>query len=199
MAYSQFLMQITLGLFVYRVFVRNTRNAQIFVGIVLCVTLLGALNPIAEYGRDLPVISKLIPPKLFQSRVYVSTQELDALSFLSKQRDGVVFTLPFTPIYDAGIIKPLWKTNDTALVAALGNKQVYIANTQQLDLMGIEHIKRTNELKNLSKINISKLPVLYFYLRKEHPNYASFVKRLRPYAILVFENREVGLWEEKNP
>lgn len=197
MAYSQFLMQISLGLFAFYLFRQNGRSPRILLISIMCVTCLGALNPIAEYGRNLPVISQLIPPKLFQPHVYVSTQELDALSFLSKQRDGVVFTLPFTPIYDAGIIKPLWKTNDTALVAALGNKQVYIANTQQLDLMGIEHIKRTNELKNLSKINISKLPVLYFYLRKEHPNYASFVKRLRPYAILVFENREVEVWGKK--
>jgi hypothetical protein len=45
MAYSQFLLQISLGLFVYRVFVRNTRNAQVFVGIVLCVTLLCSLSP----------------------------------------------------------------------------------------------------------------------------------------------------------
>ena len=194
MAYSQFLMQITLGLFVYRVSVHNTRNAQIFVGIVLCITLLGTLNPIAEYGRNLPVISKLIPPKLFQPHVYVSNQELDALLFLSNQEDGVVFTFPFTPIYDTGNVKPLWKTNDTALVAALGNKQVYITNLEQLDLMGIEHTKRTFELKNLNKLNISKLPVQYFYLQKGHPSYADFVKRLTPFATMLYENREVGVW-----
>jgi len=196
MAYSQFLLQITLGLFVYRLSLHNTRNVQIFVGIVLCVTLLGAINPIAEYGRNLPVISKLIPPKLFQSRVYVSTQELNALSFLSKQGDGVVFTLPFTPIYDAGKVKPLWKTNDTALVAALGNQQLYSANTQQLDLMGIDHAQRTHSLKNLDKLTISKLPVRYFYLQKGHPGYANFVKRLKLYATLVYENGEVGVWEK---
>jgi hypothetical protein len=194
MAYSQFLLQMSLALFAFQLFVQKGRNARIFLILIMFFTFIGALNPIVEYGRNLPVISKLIPPKLFQPRVYVSTQELDALSFLSKQRDGVVFTLPFTPIYDAGKVKPLWKTNDTALVAALGNKQVYITNLQQLDLMGIEHVRRTLELKNLNKINISKLPVQYFYLYKSHPSYSGFVKRLKPYANLLFENKEVGVW-----
>ncbi len=105
-----------------------------------------------------------------------------------------MFTLPFVPIYDAGNVKPLWKTNDTALVVALGNKQVYITNLQQLDLMGIEHAKRTLELKNLNKLDISKLPVQYFYLQKGHPSYADFVKRLTPYSTMLYENREVEVW-----
>lgn len=197
MAYSQFLLQISLGLFAFQLFSHQGRNARILLILIMSVTFLGALNPIAEYGRNLPVISQLIPSKLFQPRVYVSHQELEALSFLDKQKDGVVFAFPFVPIYDGGMVKPLWKTNDTALVAALGNKQIYITNLQQLDLMGIEHTKRSLELKNLAKINISKLPVNYFYLQKDHPSYASFVKRLAPYATQIFENREVGLWEKQ--
>jgi hypothetical protein len=108
-----------------------------------------------------------------------------------------VFTLPFTPIQDTTPVRQLWKTNDTALVAALGNKQMYIGNVQQLDLMGIEHTKRTKELKNLNTVNISKLPVRYFYLYKGHPSYTNFINRLKPYATVLFENGEVEVWEKK--
>jgi hypothetical protein len=197
MAYAQFFLQIALAVYVYKLRMLRTRKVQFFVGIVLCITFLGALNPIAEYGRNLPVISRFISSKLFQPRVYVSDLELDALSFLSKKEDGIVFTLPFTPIQDTTPVRQLWKTNDTALVAALGNKQMYIGNVQQLDLMGIEHTKRTKELKNLNTVNISKLPVRYFYLYKGHPSYISFVKRLKPYATMLFENGEVEVWEKK--
>ena len=62
---------------------------------------------------------------------------------------------------------------------------------------GIEHAKRTLELKNLNKLNISRLPVQYFYLQKGHPSYAGFVKRLTPYANLLFENKEVGVWGKR--
>lgn len=60
--------------------------------------------------------------------------------------------------------------------------------------MSIDHVKRTLELKNLNKINISKFPVRYFYLYKHHPQYASFVKHLKPYAKPLYVNQEVEVW-----
>lgn len=196
MAYSQFLLQISLAIFVFKLYVQKSRNTRIAVIVVLCITLLGALNPVFEYGRHFPIVSNFISPKLFQPRVYVSTEELRALAFLKGLEQGTVFTFPFTPIFDTATVKQLWKTNDTALVAALGDKQLYAANLEQLDLMSIEHSTRTFELKDLNKINIAKLPVRYFYLQKEYPGYASFTKRLKPYAKIIFENKEVTVWEK---
>jgi len=191
LGYGQFLLQIALWLFVISLLKFHDKRTNALIVSVLVLTLAGSLNPVVEYGKDHLFSSGSQIHKLFQPKVYVSGAELEALSYLSKLPSGVTYTFPFTPIYDERPIKQLWKTNDTALVAALGKQQLYEANLQQLDITGIDHKKRTQLLKNVLTTNIKSLPVRYLYLYKQHPDYKKFVTRTSPSAVSLFENGEV--------
>ncbi len=193
LGYGQFLLQIALSLFVISLLKFHDKRTNALIVSILVLTLAGSLNSVVEYGKDHLFSSGSQIHKLFQPKVYVSSAELDALSYLSKLPSGVTYTFPFTPIYDERPIKQLWKTNDTALVAALGKQQLYEANLQQLDITGIDHKKRTQLLKNVLTTNIKSLPVRYLYLYKQHPDYKKFITRTSPSAVSLFENEEVHI------
>jgi hypothetical protein len=193
LGYGQFLLQITLSLFVISLLKFHDKRTHALIVLIIALTLAGSLNPVVEYGKDFFTSSGSPINKIFQPKVYVSGAELEALSYLSKLPSGVTYTFPFTPIYDERSIKQLWKTNDTALVAALGKQQLYEANLQQLDITGIDHKKRTQLLKNVLTTNIKSLPVRYLYLYKQHPDYKKFITRISPSAVSLFENEEVHI------
>lgn len=193
LGYGQFLLQIALSLFVISLLKFHGKRTYALIVSILVLTLAGSLNPVVEYGKDHLFSSGSQIHKLFQPKVYVSTAELEALSYLSTLPSGVTYTFPFTPIYDERPIKQLWKTNDTALVAALGKQQLYEANLQQLDITGIDHKKRTQLLKNVLTTNIKSLPVRYLYLYKQHPDYKKFITHISPSAVSLFENEEVHI------
>ncbi|HEX6977578.1 MAG TPA: hypothetical protein VF185_04495 [Patescibacteria group bacterium] len=111
----------------------------------------------------------------------VSIDELSALSFLSKQEDGVVLTFPFDKeAADRAINnppRPLYLYASTSYVAALSNKQVFLeddGSDGNLDIMGFdwkerrdvvakffETLDRGEAVKFLSNNNIT-----YIYLVK---------------------------------
>lgn len=198
LGYGQFFLQITLSLFVTTLLESHRKRNAALVISILIVTLFGSLNPFLEYGKDYFISSVSPIHKIFQPKVYVSGAELEALSYLSKLPSGVTYTFPFTPIYDERPIKQLWKTNDTALVAALGKQQLYEANLQQLDITGIDHNKRTLSLKKVLATNIKSLPIRYLYLYKQHPEYKNFVNKISQNTATLFENGEVKILLKKS-
>ncbi|MEI6327141.1 MAG: hypothetical protein WCO78_03390 [Candidatus Roizmanbacteria bacterium] len=195
--YSQFLLQISISFFVVNLLLSRKNLSVVFAVFIIVITFIGSLNSVIEYGKDMFISTNSPIHKIFQPKVYVSSAEVVALAYLSKLPSGITYTFPFTPIADSRPVKQLWKTNDTALVAALGNQQLYEANLQQLDITGINHQKRTLSLKNIQKTNINLLPIRYLYLYKQHPDYKKFIARVGPNLVSLFENDEVEILEKK--
>jgi hypothetical protein len=195
LGYTQFLLQISLAVCTVYLLKTGSLKSRIVVATIVVITFLGSLNPVIEYGKDLFIPANSPIHAIFQPKVYVSSSEIKALSYLSKLAPGVTYTFPFTPIYDNRPVKQLWKTNDTALVAALGNQQLYEANIQQLDITGINHQMRTQSLKNIQMTNIKTLPIRYLYLYKQHPEYRKFITRISPSTVSLFENEEIHILE----
>lgn len=85
----------------------------------------------------------------YPAPAYISKDELQALSFLKKQPNGVVFA----PIYDKKIIGsftkpfPLYTFEDTAYISSFSQKQSYIADQMQNSIMGIDDANRLKMVK----------------------------------------------------
>ncbi len=193
LGYGQFLFQLALSIFIVYLLSSNNKRYLVLAIVVVILTLIGSLNPVMEYGKDYFIPANSTIHKIFQPKIYISSAEIKALSYLSKLPPGVTYTFPFTPIYDDRKVKQLWKTNDTALVAAFGKQQLYEANLQQLDITGIDHKKRTQLLKNILSTNIKYVPVRYLYLYKQHPDYKKFIARIGSSVVSLFENEEVHI------
>lgn len=197
LAYSQFLMQIAVAMFTYRLFVSNKRVFQVTAFVIMIITILGALNPLAKYGRHFDLVAKIIQFDRKHPVTYISNDELSALAVLGNQPDGVVFTMPFAGDSSQGGIVNLWSTNDTAYVSVFGGHQTYISNTDQLDLMFVDYKKRYENVKNIENWNPSESNISYFYLLKNHPRYLEYLKKVKPITKTLWENSEVLLLERR--
>lgn len=195
--YAQFLLQITLAGYVTGLATKGTIRSNIAMITIMVITFIGALNPIMEYGKVLFLLRSSSVHKIFQPLVYISHNEVEALDFLSMLSPGATYTFPFQNIGDSRPSKELWRVHDTAYVAALGKQQLYEANVQQLDVLRIHHQKRTESLRDISKIDIRRLPIQYLYLHKSYPGYKNFIVATKPFVRLLYENSEVSIYEKR--
>lgn len=98
--------------------------------------------------------------------IYISDGEKEALAFLKKIPDGVVYTPLFnsnSALNKKGVI-PLFNHVDSAYIPAYTGKQVLYANYVQLNLLNIDYQGRREMIKNgdcslLSKIIYAYIPV----------------------------------------
>ncbi|HRN70346.1 MAG TPA: hypothetical protein PLS49_04110 [Candidatus Woesebacteria bacterium] len=84
------------------------------------------------------------------ARLVILQAEINALTFLKQQPDGIVFA----PIIDA----------DMAYVSAFTGKQTYVNFLNVLDNNGINYARRIAATENMETIDIDKLNLHYIYI-----------------------------------
>ncbi|MDO8452501.1 MAG: hypothetical protein Q7S79_01995, partial [bacterium] len=134
----------------------------------------------------------------------ISKEELEALTFLSKQPNGVVLTYP----YDAKLAekaienppRPLYLYESTAYVSAFSKKPVYLEDEVNLNITGFDWRERRLEVEDWQKsLDRDFVPK---FLRDKNIKYVYWVKPQRvPLGEtqlgmkLIFENAEVTIYE----
>lgn len=115
-----------------------------------------------------------------ERHVSISDGEIEALAELKKQRGAVVLVLPL---------------QDTSYVAALAEKQLYIADENPLNLIGVDYRKRLEGIKNLDKLEFDKDSVTHMYVKKTDPDYKPIIipSRFRR----IFDNRDAAIYAKQ--
>ncbi len=138
----------------------------------------------------------------------ISMGELEALSFLKKQPQGVVLTYPYDEKKALAAIanppRPLYLYESTSYVSAFSNKEVYLEDEVNLDIMDYDWKKRRESLVQFYKSNEEQ--DIRNFLRENNISYVYWVKGQR--ATLgetqlcisrLFENKEVDIYKVENP
>ncbi|MBI2641843.1 hypothetical protein HYW87_04615 [Candidatus Roizmanbacteria bacterium] len=126
---------------------------------------------------------------------YLPKGEIDALTFLKKQPDGVVFT----PLYKKGWKEqqknpPLNQYEDSSYVSAFSGKQQYLAEIQSMSVTSIPFEKR---LEKVRKMDCSILnEVNYVYELKELTKKDKILSRCsRRNVIKIYNGASVSIYK----
>lgn len=133
----------------------------------------------------------------------ISKEEVDALSFLIKQQEGVVLTYPFdekkAEKAKTDPPRPLYLYESTAYVSALSAKPVYLEDQVNLDIT--DYNWRERREKVLSWLETLDQKEAYQFLRNNNIKYVYWVKGQRAKLgetqlgiSRVFENKEVDIY-----
>jgi uncharacterized membrane protein len=137
----------------------------------------------------------------------ISNEELEALSFLSKQSSGVVLTYPFDREAAREALanppRPLYLYESTAYVSAFGKKTAYLEDEVNLDITGYGWRGRREEVESF--LNTLNQEEARSFLRENNISYIYWIKGQR--ATLgetqlgitkIFENNEVDIFVVNN-
>jgi len=133
----------------------------------------------------------------------ISSEEIEALNFLSEQHKGIVLTFP----YDAAKAKeaennpprPLYLYESTAYVSAFSSKPVYLEDEVNLNIMDYDWKFRRNNVEQFYQSEDQNY--VYNFLRENNIKYIYWVKPQR--AVLgesqlgiekIFENSTVDVY-----
>jgi hypothetical protein len=179
--YAIFLSNIFIAQLVYNL-LKSKRTVQIIVAIIILLATL----PI---NIDFVVRYASFPPS-----VYVSREQLDALSFLKKQSDGTVL-IPRTTKEISGRYthpKPIWAADDTAYVAAYSGKLLYIADEHVLRILGIDYEARMKKVMGVWNCDLMK-EVDYIYDIRGLPQMKD-VAKCKDWIRELYKNEEVTIY-----
>lgn len=132
----------------------------------------------------------------------ITSSELDALTYLKNKSnpDAVILTPPFNKDYKENGIPNIWAWSDSAYVAAFSGRRTYLADTEQVDIMGYDLKTRLTIQQTIFTEND---PVKFSQLLKENQiNYLYYPKALKPVVELdktnfkkIFSNSLVEIWQ----
>lgn len=186
--YGMLVLNIFAGIGLYNLAKRMPK----FLGIifVIIIMLLTVPTTLGTFQHYLP---ERAPAK-------ISQQELEALTFLKSQPHGNVLVFPFdeklrskfnTPI-------PLELYTSTAYVSAFSGKPVFLEDTVNLEILGIDYKGRLNTVRDFmrnraqSKEILNKNNISYVYL----PKLFNFQVDENSMGIKqIFENNEVKIYQ----
>lgn len=136
----------------------------------------------------------------------LSTLELEALEFLSKEDQGVILTYPFDKAKADEAVsnppRPLYLYESTAYVAAFSDKPVFLEDEVNLNIMNYPWPERRIKVEAFYKSLDQEF--VYNFLRENNIKYVYWVKPQR--ATLgetqlgierIFENSEVDIYKVK--
>ena len=125
--------------------------------------------------------------------VYLPKNEIDALAFLRKQPDGVVFSPLKTEPLAREESFPMNKYADSGYIAAFSGKQIYLAEVQSLSVTGIDYRKR---LEKVNRLNCSILKeVNYIYdVKGLHNKNRILTKCKNKKARKIYDNMSVSIY-----
>lgn len=130
----------------------------------------------------------------------ISTAEMEALSFLKQQPEGVILTLPFDSAFRDRYLepRPLFAYTSTAYVSAFSGHSVFLEDTINLEILGVDYKGRLNEMRDFVKIKDQSKEILqrnnirYVYVPKvygfEEDEGKMGIKK-------IFDNREVKIFK----
>lgn len=109
----------------------NNFFAKVFILMILIIT------PINSWATANGYLS-------YQPHALISSQEIEALEFLSKQKDGIVLIYPYDPKLKTKITEPwpLYAYDSTAYVSALSKKPSYLEDEGQNQILLTDYKKR---------------------------------------------------------
>ncbi|PIT89257.1 MAG: hypothetical protein COU27_01275, partial [Candidatus Levybacteria bacterium CG10_big_fil_rev_8_21_14_0_10_36_7] len=134
--------------------------------------------------------------RIFTSRhaLYIEKGELQALSFLKDQEQGIVFHS-----FDKNLNSnySFYSYEDTSYIPAFTGKQSYLANFVQLKLTGIDYENRLNRINKLDCSIFNEVDYVYYVnaMKKElitkckNSSLISFVE--------IFENNKVSILKKQ--
>lgn len=171
-------------------------------------TIFAKRNPLVNLILGLMVLSLTIPTTWDTVSQYIpnrppamlSNNEMNALNFLKQQPDGIVFTLPLNSNFRTRIIepRPLFIYESTAYVAAFSGKDVFVDDTVNLDILGIDYQDRYNTVREIR----NNTPLSGDLLRKNHMKYLYIPKLYQFYpneknlgVKKIFDNDEVSIYQ----
>ncbi len=137
----------------------------------------------------------------------ISNEELQALSFLSKQSSGVVLTYPFDREAAKEAIanppRPLYLYESTAYVSAFSEKTVYLEDEVNLDITGYDWRERREKVEFF--LNTLDQEEVRSYLKENNISYIYWIKGQRARLgesqlgiTKIFENSEVDIFAVGN-
>lgn len=161
----------------------------LLMGILAGVSVSKFLQYIKHVGVTVFVITVIIVSSvptqigliyMFYSRppyAKISITELEALRFLkdNASKDAVILSPPFQKYLKVGgPILPIWAWSDTAYVAAISGRRSYLADTEQVDILGysldqrFQVVARIFSEQDPAKLNqiLSKHRIDFIYLPK---------------------------------
>ncbi len=135
----------------------------------------------------------------------ISNEELSALDFLSKQKDGIVLTYPFDELAakaaENNPPRPLYLYVSTAYVSAFGNHPVFLEDQMNLDITNFDWRVRRAEVFNAFLNTLDQSRARKF-LKENNISYVYWVKPQRAKLgetqlglVKIFENKEVNLFK----
>jgi len=120
----------------------------------------------------------------------ISSEELKALNFLSKQPNGVILTQPFDKLRAEAAIdnppRPLYLYESTAYVSAFSGKPIYLEDEVNLEITGYDWRERREELEKI--LGYKDIRVLRGFFRENNISYIYWIKN----------NVYGNFWEEKD-
>jgi len=170
---------------------KNNRKKVLVIASILVLTLPTTVATLKHYLPARP------PAK-------ISHEELEALSFLSRQPEGIVLTYPFdraaAKAAAANPPRPLYLYESTAYVSAFGNKPVYLEDEVNLDITGYQWRNRREKVEEfLDSLDHQKV---WLFLRENNITYVYWLKGQRARLgegqlgmTRIFENSEVEIYK----
>ena len=191
--FSGILAGVTLGEYI------ETKRVSVFYNIRTKVTIISLVVGIT-IPTSLGTLKHYLPAR---PPAKVSSEELEALKFLSKQPDGVVLTYPFDKgEADAAIDnppRPLYLYESTAYVSAFSGKPVFLEDEVNLDITGYDW--RARRLKALEFFKFSDASKARNFLKENNITYIYLTKELDNLEVnelplsKVFENKETIIYQ----
>ncbi len=183
MYYSLMFSAVVSGIYITKLIGRfNSRGVRVAIGlIIILLTIPTSLATL--WLHYLP----LRPPAM------ISSQELEALEFLSRQPQGVVLTQPFDPKKaleaQSNPPRPLHLYESTSYVSAYSNKSVYLEDEINLNITGYDWRARKMLVEDFFHGEGNLLPnenIEYLYL---HADVDSNIDLKG--SVVIFRNNEV--------
>ncbi|MBU0845967.1 hypothetical protein KKH23_02065 [Patescibacteria group bacterium] len=168
------------------------------------INILGIIIIILSIPTTVATLKHYLPSR---PPAKISNEELEALSFLSKQSDGIVLTYPFDREAAKQALanppRPLYLYESTAYVSAFSEKIVYLEDEVNLDITGYDWRGRREKVELFLKIPNQE--EARSFLEENNISYIYWIIGQR--AILgesqlgitkIFENSEVDIFAVNN-
>ena len=165
-------------------------SVKIFLGIVIIILSIPTqIGLIYNFYSNLPLAR-------------IDKKELSALNFFKKTpTDTVILTAPFNKnVKSSDLIPPIWLWSDTSYVTALSGRRTYIADEEQINILGYNLEERIAFQRNIFEENTPEQVKQNLLSRKI--DYLYFPKILEPKVDLseanlkkVFSNSEIEIWQ----
>lgn len=133
----------------------------------------------------------------------ISSDEIQALNYLKSNTDknSIIISPPYNKYYiSKSSVPPIWAWSDTSYISALSDRSTYLADNEQIDIMGYNFKPRQVIQEEIFKISnplefnkmLTENKINYLYFPKLNPPSVDLQKTK---LIKEFENNEIQIWK----